>query len=283
MEKTPTKIWFVFGIVVMLLITLVMGWFVGRFIPGTPNSPSEDTISEKYVGRFDTGINAVDTKDVPFGNALLVEDVTQGYKYDYAKEKEQQFDPKEFDEYLQESDFYSFDYAPFELLIGETKVVSGEAFKEWYPDFSMPETSQLPSYYGSKLPAKAFLVTVTAKNPSESESIMLPNLALWSEDFNQRSEAMGLGAYPCPAMTGLMYPKSYPEDYSDFSFTDKYVFECGEWAVLKPGESKEIVFPYYVYKNSFADTQNFEEIDLGRFCLEVTDYDPGIRYRFWLA
>ncbi|MEG0990680.1 MAG: hypothetical protein RSN88_07445, partial [Gordonibacter sp.] len=66
------------------------------------------------------------------------------------------------------------DCGTFELSMGETKVMSGTSFQEWYSDVFIPDMSDEPRYRGSELPGKAFLVTVHAKNLSATESLELP-------------------------------------------------------------------------------------------------------------
>lgn len=276
MKSTTTRTWMVVGVCLVLLATLVMGWFAGRVLPGDPNSLPQDTETNKYPNKYNSVVRSVQDVDVVQGDSLLIEGLTQGHKYT-------QPELSKFDE-IKNSPYFSFDYGALTLAVGETKVVSGKAVKEWYPDSSIPDTSIDPRFRGSDLPGKAFLVTVMATNMSQTETLHVPSLTLWSADFNQVADVMGAGAYPSIILTSLLYPRNSPDDVADSAeLGAPYEFNNDEWLNLAPGETREIVFPYYVYRNSFADGAAFDNVDLTKFCVEANDYDPGIRYRFWLG
>ncbi|MEG0016473.1 MAG: hypothetical protein RR747_07815, partial [Gordonibacter sp.] len=224
-----------------------------------------------------------------------MEGVTQGYQYTYPLEEAMASaatagDPDggaALEKKLQASRWWYVDCGAFELSVGGTKVMSGTAFKEWYPDAFIPDMSDEPRYRGSELPGKAFLVTVHAKNLSATESLELPAFTLWSSDLNCVSDSMGAGAYPSVLLKSVLYSGG---DWGEGPDEDTFPGPAGNgynapdnaWLTLAPGEERNIVVPYYVYRNSFASDEAFEGIDLSKFCLEVNDYDPGVRYRFWL-
>lgn len=268
-DRIAARKWIVLGIVLLVLVTLVMGWFIGRFIPGTPKTSEGDIITGRYPGIFNTGIQAIEDIDINHGETLRVEGVTQGNRYLFGNTVP--------DAAIEDSGLSVLEYGAFELSVGETRVISGEALREWYPDFSLPDRSPIARFTGLKLPGKAFAVNVTVRNPSQTDSIDLPDLTLWSEDLNQYADEIGAGAYPLVDLVRLMNPESTTEDSGEGDVV------YNGWTSLAPGESREIVVPYYIYRNSFVSKEAFEQIDPERFCLEVNDYDPGIRYRFWLA
>lgn len=268
-DRIVARKWTVFGIVLLVLVTLVMGWFIGRFIPGTPKTSEGDTITNRYPSGYQTGVQAIEDIDINHGETLRVEGVTQGNRYLFGNTIP--------DATIEDSGLSVLEHGAFELSVGETRVISGEALREWYPDFYLPDRSPIARFTGSKLPGKAFVVNVTVKNPSQTDSIDLPDLALWSEDLNQEADEMGAGAYPLADLVERMNPEGTTEDTGEGDVV------YNGWTPLAPGESRQIAVPYYIYRNSFVSEESFEQIDLGRFCIEVNDYDPGIRYRFWLA
>lgn len=256
MRSATVKGWTAAGVVLLVLATLVMGWFAGRLLPIDPMPRPEDTETALYPGKFETGVEAGRTIDVSFGDKLLVEGVTQGEKFLLSSAK--QAEPC--------CDDWLIECGACELSVAGARVVSGDALRELDPLFPFPATSWDSNHIGSELPGKAFVVTLTARNPSDDERVELPELTLWSDAFNQRSDAMGNGAYPLyGAFDALL----------DHAVTRRMA--------LEPNETREVEVPFYVFRNSFADERSFENVDLARFCLEVNDYDPGIRYRFWLA
>ncbi|RDB63106.1 hypothetical protein C1878_04335 [Gordonibacter sp. 28C] len=256
MRSSIVKGWAAAGVVLLVLATLVMGWFAGRLLPIDPMPRPEDAETAFYPGRFETEVRAGQTVDVAFGEKLLVEGVTQGKKYLLPSAK--QTEPP--------CDGWLIECGACELSVSETRVVSGDALRELDPRFPWPATSWDSGHIGSELAGKAFVVTLTVRNPSNDERVELPEFTLWSDAFNRRSDAMGNGAFPLyGAFDALL----------DRAVTYRMV--------LEPGETREVEAPFYIFRNSFADESAFENVDLAGFCLEVNDYDPGICYRFWLA
>lgn len=52
---------------------------------------------------------------------------------------------------------------------------------------------------------------------------------------------------------------------------------------VAPGETRSLTLPYVLSSSFFADVAYYEELDLGRFSLEIGDYATGTLYRFALA
>ncbi len=291
MERAKSKILVTLGIVFLVAATLVMGWFAGRFVPADPMPTAEDRMTYRYPNEVTSGSFALENVDVAAGNSLVVDDITQGLRFTYPIQEAKagaEDGGESFERALQASPYWQVGYGSFSLETSEVKVLSGESFKEWYPNAFIPEDSPLPEYRGSKLPGKAFLVAVKAVNLSSTQSIKLPNLTLWSADFNTKSDSdsMSSRAYPSVFLTSVLYPESAKGENESFASGPgglSYGLEDNSWLILGPGEEREIVLPFYVYRNSFTSDEAFENVDLSKFCIEVNDYDPGVRYRFWLG
>lgn len=66
------------GTVCLIAVALVMGWFVGRYIPGTPHEPEPRVGDGLYS---ETGYAASEIVDLAPGSTLELRDVTQGFLY----------------------------------------------------------------------------------------------------------------------------------------------------------------------------------------------------------
>lgn len=282
--KSKKHLWI--SLAIILAITLVLGWFVGRYLPGVPQDPQPDmlAIAEASIPHGTlTSIAVESVEDIAPGSIMRVEGITRGEKYT-AKEinvvSAYDWRTKEvtvFAEAIEiepdpESEWYDIEYPPFEIAVNDAKVLTYESFVDWYPDFESYPTG------GSMRPGSKFvLVETTVTNLSETQSLDLGDVQLWSDDLVQiypdhmgNSYSLSWDALKC--INGLPVFQEAGE-----------VVDMSWLTVLEPGETRTMTFPYQVFREAFTDGAAFDELDLSRFSLDIYDYDPATVYRFHLG
>lgn len=279
--RSKSHIWI--GIGLLLVISLVLGWFIGHYIPGTPQKTQSTTKAYSYPVGHLTDIPVSEIIDIPFGDTTLVEGMTRGKKlstvdvdvYTYRNgqtgeesveivEQELVIDP--------ETEDYHTEYPSFEIAVNNAKGLSFDSFSEWYPNY---EPNDLLSNGIGRHESKMILVDVTVTNLSTTQTLNLSDVQLWSDGFVQMfpgrlGNGYGISWGAFELLSGLS-PRE-PGDYRDTSYL----------AVLNPEETRTFTLPYQIYKNAFTDDRSFDNLDLSLFCLEVYDYDPATIYRLWL-
>lgn len=257
--KNTRSVRIAIGTVCLIAIALVMGWFVGRYIPGTPHEP-EPRIGDGLYS--ETGYAASEIVDLAPGSTLKAHGITQGIAYNGRPEEVEQAIPSEIEEAWREAGEWEYDVPDFDLSVSQIKVISAKSFADWYPEYA---GTYYPAYESSELVA----VTVSVANVS-SEAIDLQhdfpmhNFSLWGENLDHIDDSLGAGAR-----------------LDDAYYFANTVYRSEQKAV-EPGESVEIILPFKVNKNALKDQNAFDDLDPSDFCLQLVDFDSGTAYRLWL-
>lgn len=256
------------GAVCLIVVALVMGWFVGRYIPGEPREP-EPRLGEGLYSETGYPINKV--VDTESGSTMQLRDITQGMHYHGRPQEVAQKSESEINNWKEIGE-WEYDCPSIDVSVVSTKSITTASFAEWYPDYKSPWA---PTYNSSKLLA----VTISLTNFSDEPILYwnkLPDVMLWSENFNHLDNSLGAGAYLDQAFFFVNNP------LIEFDTTNKEDPDRGMFVNIQPGESQELVLPFKVNKNNLIDQSTFDKLDPSEFCLQVADYDTGTAYRLWL-
>lgn len=247
------------GAVCLVVVALVMGWFVGRYIPGTPHE-AEPRIGDGLYS--ETGYAASEIVDLAPGSTLELRGITQGIAYIGRPDEVAQRTPPEAAELWKEQGMWEYDAPDLDLSVREIKVITTKSFADWYPEYGGPYR---PVYESSKLVA----VTVSVANVSPAavdlqRDFPMHNFSLWGENLDYIDDSLGAGAR-----------------LDDAYYFANEIYRSGQDAI-EPGESVEIILPFKVNKNALKNQNAFDGLDPSDFCLQLIDYDPAIAYRLWL-
>lgn len=114
--------------------TCALVWFAFQFAPGEPRERTTDR--EPLPSTISTAGNrnyeAERIVDVPFGQTYRTESLTRGKWFSVSEEERSSWSDEERERYLSEFN-YIYDSDGVEIVPGETKTVSLDAFAEWYP------------------------------------------------------------------------------------------------------------------------------------------------------
>ena len=172
--KNTRSVRIAIGTVCLIAIALVMGWFVGRYIPGAPHEP-EPRIGDGLYS--ETGYAASKIMDLAPGSTLKARGITQGKAYNGRPEEIEQAIPPEIEEAWKEAGEWEYDAPDFDLSVRGIKVISTKSFADWYPEYA---GTDYPAYDSSKLVAATVLVTKVYRSeqdtvePGKSVEIILP-------------------------------------------------------------------------------------------------------------
>lgn len=275
-------------------LTLTMGWFVSRFVPGTPKSPDPVVAQSHRSPNLGPWPATEDVVDIPFGATFAMEDLNQGKAYareDFTDEEWASV-PDDIKAYIEKrlpvlaveansdkpsGSSWRMDatwtlpvYSGLDVTVERTQAVSTEAFAEFYPAYlSSPD-------YRVTEERKVVLVDVVATNTTDSRTVAVPQFALWSPAFAypENDHGYGIDKY----LNGSLYPGN-----EDVAGKISNTTQEG-WNELAPGETRRLTLSYLVRKADFADKDVYENMDLSKFCLEVFDYAPAVVcHRLWLG
>lgn len=248
------------GAVSLIAVALVMGWFAGRYIPGTPKAP-EAPFGDGLYSK--TGYSADEIVDLAPGSTLKLRDVTLGVAYAGRPDEIALHIPSESEEGWREQGLWEYDAPAFDLTVREIKVITTASFADWYPEYAGLNN---PVYDSSKLVAVSAVLVNASNEPVElREDFPAHNFTLWGENLDYIDQSLGAGA----VLDGAYY------------FANEF-FRFGQQTTLEPGESVEITLPFKVNRNSLKDPGVFDDLDPSDFCLQLIDYRPCTAYRLWL-
>lgn len=253
------------GVVCLIVVSLVMGWFVGQHIPGKPRIPRQSVAMESPIG-----IPAARIIQTDFGKTAALSGVIQGLKYFQTEEELAMIEDLEsYISAYQESGSWEKEYPPITLTIKETRVVSSQSFAAWYPQYNV----RGKVFEESNLILVTALITNESGDPIEGSMASyiqraLPMLTLWSDSLTSPGDDLRTGL-PLDAEAFLMLNKE-----TTTSSTDVYI---------DAGHEQELVLPFVLAKSSFKDAAAFDDLDLSRFCIQTPDYATATLYRFYLA
>lgn len=277
-------------------LTLTMGWFASKFIPGTPRSPKTEVTQTRHGSGVSPYKIAADTViAIPQGNTWTMEDLNQGKAYqreDFTDEEwasipvdiqsyiEQRLPvlATEVDPHAPSGDSWPLNAiwtlpasSGLDVTVASTRTVTVEAFAEFYPAYL---TS--PDYVADDN-RTVFLVDIVATNITDTETVTVPQFTLWSPDLryadDSASSSIGMDKY----LMGSLYPGS-DEDAGKISNTHQ-----DNWGALSPGETRTFTLAYLVRESDFANITTYQDHDLSQLCIEVFDYLPVTVYRLWLG
>ena len=112
--KNTRSVRIAIGTVCLIAIALVMGWFVGRYIPGAPHEP-EPRIGDGLYS--ETGYAASKIMDLAPGSTLKARGITQGKAYNGRPEEIEQAIPPEIEEAWKEAGEWEYDAPDFDLSV----------------------------------------------------------------------------------------------------------------------------------------------------------------------
>ncbi len=307
------------GAVCLVIVALAMGWFVGRYIPGTPQPPE----SIVYGGMYDgNGHAAQKTVDTQFGKTASLEKITQGNAFyqdlrkDLGLYSENNDMEKEEIELFKKMGSWEYTCADLDMTVKETRTVSADAFAELYPAYT--------GYTAGREDATMILVTATLTNTSDTiisnrpdlyGSAKIPGVKLWTDwstcyednlvteggstyiaqgpieisvknyarSFDPAAETKPLSDGTLGS--GAIYDLEAFMLINDPVFTNTLATEgsVSEVIHLEPGESQTIVFPFTLPNNALGNPISAKQLDLSQFCIQIPDFATGTAYRFWLG
>lgn len=259
--KSTRSIRIAAGTVCLVTIALVMGWFVGHYVPGEPGKP-EPRIGDGLYTK--TGHKANKIADFAPGSTLELRDITQGALY-HTRPDEATSTPPEIVALHKESEMWEYESPNIDLSVTEVKVISTTSFAEWYPDYTNSMYTYDPMYEDSELIAVGVSITNVSHNPiTQWYKLPIENVTLWSENLSYIDDSLGAGAV------------------LDGAFGLANTNLSGEILRIEPGESQSLILPFKINKNALKNQEAFDDLDPSDFCLQFVDFDSGTAYRLWL-
>lgn len=274
------------GIGCLLVLSLSMGWFVGHYIPGSPQAPGSTLPPLDYVQLLEgSGYASEDIVNTQFGETAAFRSLTQGEAFlwetrqpitaGYYDENgiHHDIDETVYAESMKASEMWTYQCPSIDVTITDAKIVSAKSFVEWYPDYD--EMSKNLDY--------SSMVLVTASITNESDTTLtsmqdFPSFTLWGDSVLCQANIMGAGiSLDASALTHLADEARRVKKTED-SATDTYsLFD------IKPGETHVITLPFLVSNYMLTNPEAFDELDLSKFCVQTPDYENATIYRLLLA
>ena len=247
------------GTVCLIVVALVMGWFVGRYIPGDPREP-EPRIGDGLYSETGYGLSKI--VDFDPGSTMKLRNITQGQRY-VRHPDEVERTPSELVDFYKENGEWEYECPDIDLSVSEIKTITTKGFAEWYPEYA---GTYRPVYDGSELIA----VTVTITNASDNliqqwYKLPLEHVTLWSENLDYIDDSLGAGVVLDDAF--VFANENYNRD---------------ELLRIEPGESQTLILPFKVNKNALKAQNSFDELDPSDFCIQMVDFSSSTAYRLWL-
>lgn len=265
--KNTRSVRIAIGTVCLIAVALVMGWFVGRYIPGTPHDPEPRILEGLTPG---SGLPIEKVVEADPGTTLELHDITQGLKYTNSEDGEHSLSEGQIAAWKELGE-WEFDCPDVEVSVVETKAADTKNFADWYPGY---KASNWEVYNNSKLVA----VTVSITNTSDEDLVYwrdVPEFTLWSPNIANLDGTLGSGSMLDRAFWHLNDPLRPFDEAS----TDP---DRGRFIDLEPGESQTLTLPFKINKNNLVDQSAFDALDPSDFCIQAADYDSGTAYRLWL-
>lgn len=254
------------GTVCLIVVALIMGWFVGRYIPGEPAIPEPTPFHNITEGN---GLPACTINDTLPHAMLELRDITQGVAYETGVDTISSTSV----ELLKRYGNWEYTCPNINVSVSEIRTIPVESFAEWYPAY---QSAFERPYNNSTLVA----VTLSIENASDeriSRWDHLPKFTLWNDNIAYIEDAMGAGII----LDGAFYfANTKLPSYEDHE--EGVDFDDGFYIDLEPGESQTLVLPFRVNKTNLIDQSAFEDLDPSDFCLQTSDFASNTTYRLWL-
>ena len=282
------------------VLTCVMGWFAGRFIPGNP------TMKEPAEGPRAMDISWLmsdaqyTSHDVEAGNWLDLSGATfSGEELDddaAIQSSIHQFLGEDSWAVLKSDDPWEAVMPSSEIRITNARAVSAESFEEWYQDYDYLQ--QVLAYY-DEYQTKFVVVDVELANKSDEEfGVIIPwlwgdavDLSSVEEDRTPEEVREGAkGDADSRAQHGLplgvtmgssLIKELYGEPSDDATSTQRHLQDG--WSSIPSGDSRTYTLVYPVYRSMFASQGDFNNIDLSQMYLQVPDCGTKTMYRLRLG
>lgn len=263
--QRPTRI--ALGIAGIIALALVLGWFLLQFEPAPPRkAPAPETPSVvnslHEIVSFDTACKIV---PVAVGEPLNVKGFVRGRAFTYSDDEwaelTSQLSKERVLEIIEEPD-WRFELGDIDILPGTVRIVSEQAFEEWYPGYEEATVYQ-PAYPAEDV--RIVLVDVSIANRSDRPADAR-GLYLTSAKFKAPWEGGPAVVYPDHAALGAMYGVESAK--SPFK-------ELPEgWDAVEPGETRTLTLPFVVYRNELAGSDTIDRLCAADFELLTYRCDP---------
>lgn len=282
------------------VLTCVMGWFAGRFIPGSPTvkEPAEGP-EPLYISRVASDAQYT-SHDVSAGDWLDLSDTAfSGEELDddaAIQSNILQFLGEDSWAILKSDDPWEAVVPSCQIRITNARAVSAESFEEWYQDYDYLQ--QVLAYY-DEYQTKFIVVDVELANKSDEElGVIIP--WLWGDAFELSnaegdcvSEAARNGAdegsgdearhgFPLGVtMRSSLIKELYGEPSDDETSTQRHLQD--DWSSIPSGNSRTYTVVYPVYRSMFESQQEFDNIDLSQMYLQIPDCGTKTMHRLRLG
>ena len=253
------------GAAAVVGLLLAFWWMAGRFIA----QPRQATLTQPTpVGVAFSGELAVEADEiveVPYGETVVLDDLTRGMKYDYEASSYLQDEWEKMTEAerqeCRESEDWDFERAPFSARVVGCAMVSPSAFAEWYPLY--PELDHSGVLFAEE-DERIVVVDVEVENLGP-EAIAPPDPILKSAAFLGPYTMFNTGMFPDNAVQAALYPLEGEEAPAALG---------GGYNQVMPGERRVISYAFRIFRNSFAEEDGIDGADLSNMEISYVDYHP---------
>ena len=282
------------------VLTCVMGWFAGRFIPGNPTvkEPAEGPesmdiswlISDAQYASHDVSAGDwLDLSDTAFSGEELDDDAA-------IQSSIHQFLGEDSWAVLKSDDSWEAMMPSSEIRITNARAVSAESFEEWYQDYDYLQ--QVLAYY-DEYQTKFVVVDVELANKSDEElGVIIPWLwgdafdlssaegdcpseAAWNGEGESSGDAARHGLPLGVTMGSSLVKELYGEPSDDATSTQRHLQDG--WSSIPSGDSRTYTVVYPAYRSMFASQGDYDNIDLSQMYLQIPDCGTKTMHRLRLG
>lgn len=262
-----------YGTAGLVALALVMGWFVGQYIPGEPKNPEPEPSADRIKEDARTASNVVSVEP---GTVASLTQVTQGDAYLLTDDDFSQLeDPDSYKEALKRDGLWQVTYPDIDVAVKDARAISLSSLAEWYPHYPRFEK---PIEEGMMI-----IVTLEIANAS-SETIRgsisplrgaLPMITLAGASINASHDSLRAGLSVDAEAFFLLNEQAIVKNILPGEETTADVF-------LEPSQKQELVMPFLLTRADLEDSANLDITDLTGYCLQTPDYLTSTLYRLWL-
>ena len=250
------------GAACLVAVALVMGWFVGRYLPGQPQSPESDLRS---VLADDTGRAASSIVEFAAGSTMELPELLQGEAHEH--------DPSSFPasaiELFRQEGLWETTLPELEVSVVEARAIPLRSIADWNPSAYASQGLVIDD-------VKEVLVTLALTNKSDkayrADWRTIPAMTLWSENLVNGTDALGSGLRMDDGSIWMLNPRP----------RDAETQEPEPILSIEPGEVQELTLGFVVPRNALVDQSAFDNLKVSGFCIQTADYATGTAYRLWL-
>lgn len=258
----------VVGVAAIGVLLAALAWMIPHFIA----QPERATLTQETPTGIPSGHaphwKAESIEEVPFGETVVLDDLTEGMKYDLETSSYLQEDWASMTEAdkmtMMESEGWDEEIAPFSARVVDCALVSPPAFAEWYPLYAETNISEGRGMLYADEDVRMVVVDAEIGNLG-TEPMAPPSPLLRCPAFAGDYEMMDTGMVPDNAAQAAIYPL----DGGDFA-----VGLAGGYDTVMPGETRVIRYGFVVYRNSFAERDGIDAADLSTMEIAYFDCNP---------